>query len=218
MVASLLSGGGLCRWRSAGPYRRERNALPGSGWKIEGGVLPSDSTKAVLKLLVKDNQLYLGAELKDKSVGGSIDDLSSGKLEDFQQWFATYYGPNNAVVAIAGDIDAKTALDKVKRYFGDIPPSPPIARQNAWTAKRTGAHRQSVQDRVSLARLYKVWNVPQWGAREATDLDLAASDGNRREAFIERFVQEGWAESIMGPDQVMRFVRCDSRHHHHHLD
>ena len=34
---------------------------------------------------------------------------------------------------------------------------------------------------------------------------------------LERFVREGWAESILGGDQVMRFVRCDSRHHHHHL-
>lgn len=34
---------------------------------------------------------------------------------------------------------------------------------------------------------------------------------------LERFVREGWAESILGPDQIMRFVRCDSRHHHHHL-
>ena len=34
---------------------------------------------------------------------------------------------------------------------------------------------------------------------------------------LERFVREGWAESILGVDQVMRFVRCDSRHHHHHL-
>ncbi|WLT33503.1 Fur family transcriptional regulator [Geothrix sp. PMB-07] len=34
---------------------------------------------------------------------------------------------------------------------------------------------------------------------------------------LERFVREGWAESILGADQVMRFVRCDSRHHHHHL-
>ncbi|HZU52667.1 MAG TPA: transcriptional repressor [Holophagaceae bacterium] len=34
---------------------------------------------------------------------------------------------------------------------------------------------------------------------------------------LERFVQEGWAESILGPDQVMRFVRCESAHHHHHL-
>ena len=34
---------------------------------------------------------------------------------------------------------------------------------------------------------------------------------------LERFVHERWAESILGSDQVMRFVRCDSRHHHHHL-
>ncbi|MEI6593235.1 MAG: Fur family transcriptional regulator [Holophagaceae bacterium] len=34
---------------------------------------------------------------------------------------------------------------------------------------------------------------------------------------LDRFVSQGWAESIVGADQVMRFVRCDSRHHHHHL-
>lgn len=34
---------------------------------------------------------------------------------------------------------------------------------------------------------------------------------------LERFVQEGWAESLLGNDQVMRFVRCESSHHHHHL-
>jgi len=34
---------------------------------------------------------------------------------------------------------------------------------------------------------------------------------------LERFVQEGWAESILGQDQVMRFVRCRSDHHHHHI-
>ncbi len=49
------------------------NGIPGSGWKIEGGTLPNDSTYAVLKFLVKDNQLYLGAELKDRSIGGSKD-------------------------------------------------------------------------------------------------------------------------------------------------
>lgn len=47
--------------------------IPGSGWKIEGGVLPTDSTYATLKFLVKDNQMYLGAHFRDKSVGGSKD-------------------------------------------------------------------------------------------------------------------------------------------------
>ena len=35
---------------------------------------------------------------------------------------------------------------------------------------------------------------------------------------LERFIQEGWAENILGQDQVMRFVRCNSKHHHHHLE
>jgi zinc protease len=109
------------------------------------------------------------------SVGGSIEDLNNAKLEDVQKWFSTYYGPNNAVVVVAGDIDAKTALEKVEKYFGDIPPSPPVARHSAWVAKRTGSHRQSVQDRVSQARLYKVWNVPGWGTECSDKLDLVSS-------------------------------------------
>jgi zinc protease len=109
------------------------------------------------------------------SVGGSLEDLSAAKLEDVHQWFSTYYGPNNAVIAIAGDIDAKTALEKVKRYFGDIPPSPPISRHSAWIAKRTGVHRESVQDRISQPRIYKIWNIPEWGSTGGDLLDLASS-------------------------------------------
>jgi zinc protease len=109
------------------------------------------------------------------SVGGSIEDVGNAKLEDVHNWFATYYGPNNAVVAIAGDIDAKTVLEKVRRYFGDIPPSPPISRHSAWIAKRTGTHRETVQDRVSQSRIYKIWNIPGWGTVCADNLDLASS-------------------------------------------
>jgi zinc protease len=109
------------------------------------------------------------------SVGGSIEDLNNAKLEDVHKWFAAYYGPNNAVVVVAGDIDAKTALEKVRTYFGDIPPSPPITRHAAWVAKRTGTHRESAQDRVSQARIYKVWNVPGWGTMCADNLDLVSS-------------------------------------------
>ncbi|HOW84449.1 MAG TPA: pitrilysin family protein [Candidatus Aminicenantes bacterium] len=126
------------------------------------------------------------------SVGGSIEDLSSGKLEDFQQWFATYYGPNNAVIVIAGDIDAKTVFEKVKRYFGDIPPSPPIARPTSWVAPMSGTHRESVQDRVAQARFYKYWNVPGWGTECADKLDLVSSilaDG-KTSRFYKRLVYD----------------------------
>jgi zinc protease len=126
------------------------------------------------------------------SVGGSIDDLSAAKLEDVHKWFETYYGPNNAVVAIAGDVDTKTVVEKVKKYFGDIPPSPPIARQDAWVAKRTGSHRQSVQDRVAQARIYKIWNIPGWGTACADKLDLVSDilAGGKTSRLYKRLVYD----------------------------
>lgn len=108
------------------------------------------------------------------TVIGSMEDLSAAKLDDVHQWFANYYGPNNAVIAIAGDIDAQTALAKVKQFFGDIPPGPPIARHEAWVAKRSGEQRQKVEDRVPQARIMKIWNVPQAFTAENDRLALVA--------------------------------------------
>ncbi len=106
------------------------------------------------------------------SVIGSMDDLNAASLEDVKDWFKTYYGPNNAVVCIAGDIKAADALAKVKQYFGSIPPGPPIAKNAAWTAKMDGYHMQVAQDRVSQARLQKTWNVPGWGTTSLTYLKI----------------------------------------------
>jgi zinc protease len=106
------------------------------------------------------------------SVIGSMADLDAAKLDDVKEWFRTYYGPNNAVIVLAGDIDPATARRKVEQYFGDIPPGPPIAKQDVWIAKRTGSHRQQMQDRVPQARIYKQWNIPQYSAAGADYLDL----------------------------------------------
>ncbi|MCZ7640461.1 MAG: insulinase family protein [Verrucomicrobia bacterium] len=52
-------------------------------------------------------------------------DLRAATLDDVKQWFRDYYGAANAVICVAGDIDAATALAKVERYFGAVPPGPP---------------------------------------------------------------------------------------------
>ncbi|MBA3498255.1 MAG: insulinase family protein [Gemmatimonadales bacterium] len=106
---------------------------------------------------------------------GSMADLDAARLDDVKAWFRDYYGPANAVVVVAGDVDAKIAREKVERYFGDIPSGPPVARQGAWIAKRAGSQRGVMQDRVPQTRIYKVWNVPQWGTADADHLTLAAS-------------------------------------------
>ena len=109
------------------------------------------------------------------SVIGSMEDLTAASLEDVREWFRTYYGPNNAVLVIAGDIDAATARQKVEKYFGAIPPGPPIAKQEKWIAKMTGSRRGIMQDRVPQARITKVWNVPEWGTADADHLTLVAN-------------------------------------------
>ena len=108
------------------------------------------------------------------TVIGSMQDLSAASMSDVKEWFKTYYGPSNAVLVLAGDIDFNTAKAKVEKYFGDIPAGPPIGKQETWIAKMTGTHRGTVQDRVPQARIYKVWNVPQYGTADADYLGLVA--------------------------------------------
>ncbi len=108
------------------------------------------------------------------TVIGSMKDLDAASLADVQEWFKTYYGPNNVTLVIAGDITPEVARQKVEKYYGGIPPGPPIDHQKVWVAKRTGTHRDWVQDRVPQARLYRVWNVPQTASPEEALLDLAA--------------------------------------------
>ena len=108
------------------------------------------------------------------TVIGSMKDLDAASLPDVQEWFKTYYGPNNVTLVIAGDITPEVAREKVEKYYGEIPAGPPIAKHEVWIAKRTGTHRGTVQDRVPQARLYRVWNVPEYGSPEEAQLDLAA--------------------------------------------
>ncbi|HZE25071.1 MAG TPA: pitrilysin family protein [Blattabacteriaceae bacterium] len=108
------------------------------------------------------------------TVIGEMKDLDAASKDDVDEWFKTYYGPNNTTLVIAGDITPEVARQKVEKYYGEIPAGPPIGKQEVWTAKRTGTHRGWVQDRVPQARLYRIWNVPQFGSPEEAQLDLAA--------------------------------------------
>ena len=106
---------------------------------------------------------------------GSMDDLDAASLEDVQDWFKTYYGPNNAVLALAGDIDLETAKLKVAKYFGDIQSGPPLIKPEKWIAKRSEEKREVMYDDVPQARIYKIWNVPERDTEAAAHFDLASS-------------------------------------------
>ena len=126
-----------------------------------------------VQYLISEN-VYPAGHPYSWTVIGSMEDLGAAALDDVKEWFRTYYGPNNAVLVIAGDVKAADVKTRVEKYFGDIPPGPPIAKHEAWVAKMTGAKRGVMQDRVPQARIYMVWNTPQWGAPESALLDIAS--------------------------------------------
>src|SRR5262245_31370320 len=103
---------------------------------------------------------------------GSMADLNAATLDDVKRWFQTYYGPNNATLVLAGDIDVETAKTKVQHFFGDIPPGPPLVVRERWIPDSVPASRIVMQDRVPQARIYKVWRGPEWRSDDTTLLEL----------------------------------------------
>jgi zinc protease len=120
-------------------------------------------------------QTYPAAHPYSWSVIGSMEDLDAASLADVHEWFKSYYGPNNAVLSIAGDVTLADVKQRVEKYFGAIPPGPPITKHQAWVAKMSGEKRALLEDRVPQARLYLAWNVPQAGTSEFDLLGLTAS-------------------------------------------
>ncbi len=130
---------------------------------------------------------------------GSMEDLNAASLDDVHQWFKSYYGAANAVICIAGDINTEEIKEKVEKYFGDIPSGPPVAKFQTFVAKRTGVIRQVAQDRVPQARLYMVWNVPEWGNKELAHLDLLSdvlSSGKNSRLYKRLVYDEQIATSV----------------------
>jgi zinc protease len=150
---------------------------------------------------------------------GDMADLDAASMKDVQEWFKTYYGPSNVVLVLAGDIDVKTAREKVTKYYGDIPSGPPVAHQQVWIAKMTGTHRQVVQDRVPQARIYKVWNIPEYGSADADYLDLVSDclSSGKSSRFYKRLVYEDQiatdASAYLDPREIggQFYVRATAR-------
>ena len=108
------------------------------------------------------------------TVIGYMEDLDSASLGDVHEWFKTYYGAANAIIVIAGDVNTQEVKEKVEKYFGDIPSGPPVSKHEVWVAPMEETKRQVAQDRVPQSRLYKAWNIPEWGSKELSHLNLVS--------------------------------------------
>jgi zinc protease len=105
---------------------------------------------------------------------GSMEDLRAATLDDVKEWYRTYYGPNNAVIALAGDITVERARELVGKYFSGIAPGPPLARAEEWIPRLDRNVRDRMADRVPQTRIYRVYHAPEWRDPQLQHLNLAA--------------------------------------------
>lgn len=105
---------------------------------------------------------------------GQIADLHAARVEEVREFFATYYHPANASIAIAGDVDTEEALALVRRYFENIAPGPAVAPVTPVDPRLVGETRLLIEDRVELPRLYLAWVTRAMFADDDAELDLAA--------------------------------------------
>ncbi len=110
----------------------------------------------------------------DHSTIGSLEDLNAASLEDVHEWFQTWYGAANAVLVVAGDVEAEDVKARVERYFGHIPSGPPLIKPDVSLARRNEESRILLQDRVPQARVYKAWNVATVKDASVDHLSLAS--------------------------------------------
>ncbi len=128
------------------------------------------------------------------SLIGSMEDLNAASLEDVADFFRTWYGPDNAVLTIAGDFEPAVALDMVERHFGEIPaggirpslPSMEVPRLfGEW-------RRESVVDQVALPRVFVACRSPVFGSDgyHAAALTSAVLGNGRGSRLHESLVRE----------------------------
>jgi zinc protease len=116
---------------------------------------PYGITFETVDTLAYDNPAY------EHSVIGSMEDLNAASVEDVASFFKTYYAPNNAVLAIVGDVETKSAIEKVKKAFEVIPSQPAPPKVDLTEPKQTAERRQRLDDALArLARVDIVYKTP----------------------------------------------------------
>ena len=106
---------------------------------------------------------------------GSHADIQAAKLEDVKNFFKLYYAPNNASLAIVGDIDRAATRKLVEKYFGSLKRGNPVPKIAAVTPPITAERRLVVRDRVELPRVYMGWMTSPIFKEGDADASIAAT-------------------------------------------
>ena len=128
----------------------------------------------LLRYYIFENLMPRGHPYHHSTIG-SMADLNAASLGTVQNWFRQHYGPNNAVLVLAGDIDAATARPMVERWFGNIQRGPQAPARQIEIPTLPAPLAREVTDQVATPRIYRMWAVPGYRSEDATNLQVAAS-------------------------------------------
>jgi len=106
---------------------------------------------------------------------GSMADLDAASLEDVKTWFRDNYGPNNAILVLAGDIDLATAKKKAEQYFGAIKSGPTVKPITSLVPTLDKRIDQLMKDRVAMTRISRTWVTPGLTDPDSPLLSIGAS-------------------------------------------
>jgi zinc protease len=123
---------------------------------------------------------------------GHMEDLTAASYEDVVGFHRMYYGPNNATLVVAGDIDPMVARPLIEKWFSDVQPGTFVEPLPAPVAYLTEVKRRTIEDGVQLPRLYLGWLTPPLLAPGDAELDVAASvlAGGKNSRLYKRLVYE----------------------------
>ena len=133
---------------------------------------------------------------------GDLEDLEAANLDDVQDFFDTYYSPNNAALVLVGDFEPDAALEMVKTYFGDIPstdlPEMPDISEPEQTEEKSFTKTDRLANRPALAFAYHMpeRNTPEYYALGLIDQIILQGEDSR---LYQKLVQEnGLTGNISG--------------------
>jgi len=110
------------------------------------------------------------------TVIGSMEDLNSAKLEEFNAFFKKYYIPNNATLVVAGDIKPEQTKKWINEYFGSIPKGTPITRNFPKETPITQEFEETIYDaNIQIPAYIFAYRTPAGNERDAYILSMLGS-------------------------------------------
>jgi predicted Zn-dependent peptidase len=106
---------------------------------------------------------------------GSVQYIDQAKIQEFVDFYKTYYVPNNATLSIAGDIDIDKATELVTKYFNDIPSGKKIIQPTIAEPPMTAEVRDTIYDNIQLPLVSFAYHIPAQGTDDYYALNLLTS-------------------------------------------